>query len=180
MSAPLATTDRPFGDASEIERLLAAFEDCSLPKSMWTHRAHLAVALCYCERRSHDQALLLMREGIRRYNEATGGANTETSGYHETITRFYVWLVDHCVRGGKLPKGRPGHPSQRALRQVWGSGSTRERLMSVEARREWVEPDLSVGAADGIAEKEAAFFRPVYLERSCLLNRVIRRLVDPS
>jgi hypothetical protein len=147
VSATLATTDRPFGDASEIERLLAAFEDCSLPKSRWTHRAHLAVALCYCERRSHDQALLLMREGIRRYNEATGGANTETSGYHETITRFYVWLVDHCVRGGKLPKGDlatrvNGLCARYGARDLSLRHWTRERLMSVEARREWVEPDL--------------------------------------
>jgi hypothetical protein len=147
MSTALTTSDRPFGDPSEVEWLLAGFEDCSLPKPMWTHRAHLAVALCYCERQSHDQALQQMRNGIRRYNEATGGANTETSGYHETITRFYLWLVDHCVRNGKLPKGDlatrvNGLYASYGARDLPLRHWTRERLMSVEARREWVEPDL--------------------------------------
>ena len=61
MSTTAATTDRPFSDATEAERLLAGFEDCGLPESLWTYRAHLAVALCYCERHSHEQALLHMR-----------------------------------------------------------------------------------------------------------------------
>ena len=28
-------------------RLVAQFENCTLPKAEWTHRAHLAVALWY-------------------------------------------------------------------------------------------------------------------------------------
>ncbi len=88
-----------------------------------------------------------MREGIRRYNVAAGGANTETGGYHETITRFYVWLMDHCVRSGKLAGGDLAERVNR-LYASYGARDlplrhwTRERLMSVEARREWVEPDL--------------------------------------
>ena len=27
---------------------------------------------------------------VGRYNEAVGGKNTETSGYHETITVFWI------------------------------------------------------------------------------------------
>jgi hypothetical protein len=144
-SAPAA--DHPFHDPSEIERLLAGFEDCSLPKPLWTHRAHLAVALCYCERLPHDRALELMRNGILRYNLATGGANTESSGYHETITRFYVWLVDHCLRTGKLDGGDLASRVN-ALVARYGARDlplrhwSRERLMSVEARSEWVEPDV--------------------------------------
>jgi hypothetical protein len=147
MSTTPATTDRPFTDPSEVERLLAGFEDCTLPKPMWTHRAHLAVALCYCERLPHDQALKSMRDGIQRYNVATGGANTETSGYHETITRFYIWLVNHRVRSGKLPSGDLADRVN-ALYAAYGARNlalrhwSREHLMSLEARREWVEPDL--------------------------------------
>ena len=31
-----------------------------------------------------------MRDGVRRYNVATGGKNTEDSGYHETLTCFWI------------------------------------------------------------------------------------------
>jgi hypothetical protein len=153
MSDTAPGDDHPFNDPSEIARLLSGFEDCSLPKPLWTHRAHLAVALYYCERLPHDRALELMRDGIRRYNLATGGANTEGSGYHETITRFYVWLVDYCVRTGKLEGGDLASRVN-ALVARYGARDlplqhwSRERLMSVEARREWVEPDL-LGLPDG-------------------------------
>jgi hypothetical protein len=147
MSTTTAPADHPFGDSSEVERLLAGFEDCSLPKPMWTHRAHLAVALCYCERQSHEQAMRSMREGIRRYNVATGGANTDTGGYHETITRFYIWLVDHCLRSGKLVDGglagrANGLYSNYGARDLPLRHWSQERLMSVQARHDWVEPDL--------------------------------------
>jgi hypothetical protein len=147
MSTTPVSLDQPFTDSSEIEQLLVSFENCSLPKPMWTHRAHLAVALCYCERQSYDQALRLMREGIRRYNVATGASNTETSGYHETITRFYICLVDHCLRTGKLIRGDLADRAN-GLYASYGARDlplrhwSRERLMSIEARREWVEPDV--------------------------------------
>ena len=147
MSATAGSEDRPFTDSFQVERLLAGFEDCSLPKAMWTHRAHLAVALCYCERQSQEQALRLMREGIRRYNLATGGVNNETSGYHETVTRFYIWLVVHCLRSGKLT-GADLADRANALYASYGARDvplrhwSKERLMSVDARREWVEPDI--------------------------------------
>ena len=162
MSATPGSLDRPFTDSSEIERLLAGFESCSLPKPMWTHRAHLAVALCYCERKSSDQALRLMREGIRRYNVATGGSNSETSGYHETITWFYIWLVDHCLRSGKLTRGDLAERAN-GLYASYGARDlplrhwSKERLMSVEARREWVEPDvLPLPIAYGVADEKLA------------------------
>ena len=147
MTVTAAPTDRPFEDPSEIERLLAGFEDCSLPKALWTHRAHLAVAVCYRERLPYNRALNSMRDGIQRYNQAVGGANTETSGYHETITRFYLWLVDHCIANGKLPGGNLADRVN-SLYDRYGARHlplrhwSRERLMSVEARREWVEPDV--------------------------------------
>ena len=59
----------------------------TLPKSEWTHAAHFASALwliACCPEIDVAQAMPGM---IRSYNEATGGANTDTSGYHETITQ---------------------------------------------------------------------------------------------
>ena len=83
---------------------------------------------------------------IRVYNEATGGANTETSGYHETITQASIraaraFLVKAPVRPlfvtcNALMQSRLGTPEW--LLEYW----TRARLFSVEARREWLEPDI--------------------------------------
>ncbi|WP_394993495.1 hypothetical protein [Emticicia sp.] len=38
----------------------------------------------------YDEALAQMQVGIRTYNEASGGTNTDSSGYHETITVFWI------------------------------------------------------------------------------------------
>jgi len=39
-----------------------------------------------------------LRCGIRRYNESTGTANRDTSGYHKTLTRLYVMGIQQFVR----------------------------------------------------------------------------------
>jgi hypothetical protein len=39
-----------------------------------------------------------MRVCVRRYNEAVGGQNTDTSGYHETITVMWIALLDGLLR----------------------------------------------------------------------------------
>ncbi len=83
---------------------------------------------------------------IRAYNEAIGGANTDTSGYHETITRASIKAARAFLgEAGREPlfsicnalmRSRFGDPDW--LLEYW----TRARLFSVEARRMWVEPDL--------------------------------------
>jgi hypothetical protein len=83
---------------------------------------------------------------IRAYNEATGVANTDTDGYHETITQASLRaarsflgqdpgcsLFATCNALMASPLGRSDW-----LLAYW----TRERLFSVDARRRWVEPDL--------------------------------------
>ncbi len=68
------------------------WETGTLPKAQWTHAAHVAVgsyyAVCY-----RDSALEKTRAGILRYNQAAGTANTETSGYHETLTCFWAGIL---------------------------------------------------------------------------------------
>jgi hypothetical protein len=104
--------DRPFAGDDELEELVSGFEDGTLPKPRWTHRAHLAVGLVYCDRMPAPVALALLRERIRRYNVASGGENTSTSGYHETITRFYVYIVRRFI----AEDGEEGTPAERANR----------------------------------------------------------------
>src|SRR5262245_52173365 len=75
-----------FRSIAEIERLVTGFEDGSLPKLEWTHQAHMTVAFWYLSKYSEAEATNLIRGGIKKYNQAVGTKNTETSGYHETIT----------------------------------------------------------------------------------------------
>ena len=78
----------------EIDEFLTAFESGTLPKERWTHAAHLLAGACYVHRLGQSSALKHMRMCVRRYNEAVGGKNTATSGYHETITVFWIKVLD--------------------------------------------------------------------------------------
>jgi hypothetical protein len=87
-------------------KLVAAFLARTLPKPEWTHVAHLRVGLWHVRRFGEIGALTALRERIPAYNEAVGTANTDSSGYHETLTVFYVRLIaDFLKRVGAAADG---------------------------------------------------------------------------
>jgi hypothetical protein len=106
----------------------------------------MRVGLWHLLRYSPEDALDRLRDGIRRYNVACGVANTETSGYHESITRFYVELIARFVAAADRTRSVDDLADE--LVQDFGDRElplqywSRERLMSPSARRGWVEPDL--------------------------------------
>lgn len=140
-------TTEPYHSFEEIERFIVAFEARSLPKPCWTHQAHLIVALWYNLRHTAEEALNLVRENIKRYNEAVGTANTETSGYHETITVFYMWAVRRFIADAD-PEASLVELANRLIRGRCAARSfpfeyySRDLLLSTEARLKWLEPDL--------------------------------------
>lgn len=135
----------PYASDEEVEALLRGFLDHTLPKSGWTHAAHFAAAIGMIARHG-AAALPEMRGAICAYNVATGGENTDTAGYHETITAASLaiaraHLAAHSgaplhARVNSLLAGPCGRPDW--ILAYW----SRERLFSVEARRGWVPPDL--------------------------------------
>lgn len=132
--------------ARPLADLVAAFRDRTLPKEEWTHAAHLRVGLWHVLALPLPEALAALRTGIRTYNEAVGGVNTDDAGYHETITRFYVWLIARAVAAADdtrdaeaLADTLVARYGARDLPLRWWS---RERLFSREARLGWVPPDL--------------------------------------
>jgi hypothetical protein len=133
-------------DATDLDSLVGRFLCCTLPKAEWTHQAHLAVGAWHVDRYGPDEALRGLREGIRALNDSHGTVNSDTSGYHETITRAYVRLIAGAFAGapGTLPirvariVGGPEGERDALLRYY-----ARETLMSARARAEWVEPDLN-------------------------------------
>lgn len=127
-------------DEREARRLLDEFERRTLPRARWTHEAHLVVCRQVLRRLADPAAALdHLRRAIRAYNEATGTANTDTGGYHETVTAYYVGAV-HALVDRSLDE-LVAHPacSRAAPLSHW----SRERLFSVAARRRWVPPELA-------------------------------------
>jgi hypothetical protein len=82
-----------FTDTEEVYALVEAFENRTIPKSEWTHPAHLAVGLYYCKTRPFAVAKNVMRDGIYWLNDSHGTLNTDDSGYHETLTVFWLKLI---------------------------------------------------------------------------------------
>jgi len=132
---------------AHIDALAARFEAAAIPALEWTHETHLVVGTWHVARFGADAALERLRAGIRALNAAHGTVNSDTRGYHETITRVYVRLLDGFLRA--RPAGEPLDDAVAALlagplaaREAVLRHYSRARLFSVEARRGWVEPDL--------------------------------------
>jgi len=136
-----------FATTQDIEAFIRDFEARSLSKSRWTHHAHLVVGIWYLTHHSPDAALSIVRQRIRAYNEAVGTANTDSSGYHETLTRLFLrGIAAHIsVQSGEsLPSSLALLLQSPLAHKDWPlSFYTRERLFSVAARHEWLEPDLT-------------------------------------
>jgi hypothetical protein len=135
-----------FDTDAEVDSFMQDFEACRLPKERWTHFAHLVAGFWYLSRHDMAQALDTIRQRIRNHNESVGTPNTDTSGYHETITRLYMRAIAAHI---ELHKTLPVERSLSILlasplaKSDWPlSYYTRERLFSTQARRNWVAPDL--------------------------------------
>jgi hypothetical protein len=136
-----------FASDAEIIDLGEGVLDRTLPKPRWTHAAHFAAAVWILLRRPDLAPERDLPEIIRAYNEATGVANTDSGGYHETVTQASLRAARAFLAA--LPSGTPLHQACNALLasplgdKDWLLACwSRETLFSVKARREWVEPDL--------------------------------------
>ena len=139
---------RLFVSDAEVAHIGEGLLARSLPREEWTHEAHLG-ATTYLLTGRPDVDLDTELPGIiRRYNESVGGVNSDTEGYHETITRSFL----HGVRLFLAEADREAalHELVNALlRSPMGSRDwplrfySRERLFSVEARRNFVAPDIA-------------------------------------
>lgn len=135
-----------FSSDDEIAHIASGVADRSLPKSAWTHAAHFAAALVLLRERGQAAASRDMPGLIRAYNEATGVPNTDTDGYHETITQASIRAAAAVLAG--FPADSPLHEVLNALMAgpfgpskwplAYWSG---EALFSREARHGWIEPD---------------------------------------
>ena len=119
----------------------------TLPRAEWTHEAHIATTCWLILERADILPERELPDLIRRYNESVGGVNSDSEGYHETITQVFIRTlrVSLATSEGEglaarvnavllAPQGRRDWP----LRFY-----SRELLFSKTARLGWVEPDLA-------------------------------------
>lgn len=139
-------------DEQAFEKFVQEFENGTLPRPSWTHAAHLAIGAWYLLSFPLETATGRVREGIRHYNNCAGIANTTDSGYHETLTRFWIWVL-----GANLPGASEGLGAQEKLCAIRGVvekfASQRDLfkrhysfdvVASREARARWIPPDRIV------------------------------------
>jgi hypothetical protein len=134
-----------FSSDTEIDRIGRGLLDRSLPKAEWTHAAHFAAAF-WVLRRPDMHAPRVMPGLIRAYNEATGVPNTDSGGYHETITLGSLraarsWLAarsDKALHAALNEFLASEYGRSDWLLVFW----SKPLLFSVAARAIWVEPDL--------------------------------------
>ena len=129
----------------EIDAFLAAFEAGTLPKEQWTHSAHLFTGACYVHMLGEEPAI--QRMCIKRHNESVGTQNTDTGGYHETITIAWIKLLCRLLRqSGPMERVAFAQLAEERFagdRDIFRRYYAFDLVKSVEARRTWIPPDLA-------------------------------------
>ncbi|MEM9024312.1 MAG: GNAT family protein [Bacteroidota bacterium] len=131
---------------ADIEHLIERFERQALPAVEWTHEAHLVVGFSLIDRFDFPQAFEAARKFIRLHNTSVGTPNTDTEGYHDTITGFWLHLIEafstahqHLPLPARINRflcsslSRPTMPLAYYEHRV---------LYAVKARQQWVEPQV--------------------------------------
>jgi hypothetical protein len=130
-----------FKDDEEIVDLVRRFESYAIKPEDFRHYQHLTVALWYVREFPYDIASEKMRTGIQRLAAAYG-----KTGYHETITLFWLLIVRDfaatsdsaesiCNLANRLAASCTG---KNVINEYYSS----ELLATPEAKERWVEPDL--------------------------------------
>lgn len=137
-----------YSDDAAIHALGGCFLACTLPKAEWTNAAHWAVAIWLIRCRPDIVPERDLPDMIRLYNVSVGGVNSESSGYHETVTQASLRATRSFL--AERDADEPLHISHAELiagplgNRDWALAYwSRESLFSVAARLSWIEPDLA-------------------------------------
>jgi hypothetical protein len=133
-----------------LDPLMQRFIVGKLSKEEWTHEAHLGCAVWHLWQFTPDDAHQLIRKRILQHNENVGTPNSDTQGYHETITWFWLRNIRHFLKQAHY---RSPEEAWQMLKAAPEGASTfplkffsQEKLDTVEARKEIVAPDLQQAA----------------------------------
>jgi len=121
------------------EQTFDDFINGRLSKDEWTHEAHLVTCWMTLQDRTPAEALPFLRDSIKTHNCGVGTANTAYSGYHETLTVYYIAAVFEA--DAPNPEALFDEPTcdRKAALRHWHQ----ETLFTPEARARWVGPDVA-------------------------------------
>jgi hypothetical protein len=150
-----------FADTAET---LTAFVDAwragRLTRAEWTHGAHVAVCAWYAFDRDPEATFAAVKAGILEFARACGIVHTATSGYHETLTRFWTLVIAAHVSGSGA--GSRWEAVRTALDRFGDDRDLPLRAYSFDvvsdlrARAEWVPPDRPVEGLPAISASSPA------------------------
>ena len=130
----------------DIELFILEFENRTLPKSEWTHEAHLIAAIWYNWDFDEETAFQKMKANIITYNRSAGTENTDDAGYHETMTIFWMQLAKNFLNEHSFENVEVACEAflnaESSSRNELFNYYSEEVLFSKEARLKWVEGDL--------------------------------------
>ena len=132
----------------DYKSLIKKFEQIQLNLDEWHHSEHVAVGVWYLLHFPKNEAIEKMKNGIKALNAKLGLEQTQTSGYHETWTIFFMLILSKFISNEEnkglnkiqLMNACIQHLSDfRGLSREYYS---KEVIMSWEARKSWCPPDL--------------------------------------
>ena len=129
----------------DVGYILDGVKSRTLPKAQWTHCAHLLFACGLLHDLGLNGAEAAAPSLIKQYNEATGVQNTDTDGYHHTLTIFFLRQINKFLF--EREDDEIGSQATALLSSPLASSDypltfySKARLFCVEARHQWVEPD---------------------------------------
>lgn len=135
--------DNPcYRTVAEIEEVVRRFEGCSYTPEEFVHARHLTVAAWYFARLDVEAARDRMRFGLRKFIAHHG-----KTGYHETITEFWLRLVEHATRAAGGTEADLVSAVNKVVarcndKNLIYAHYSRERLATSDAKVGWIEPDL--------------------------------------
>jgi len=123
------------------QEFVEAFFAGRLRNEQFHHRDHLRLTWLVLREYGRERGGRMITDGIRHFAAAHGQA----SRYHETMTQFWIWLIDHA---------RLARPQITSFEDFLAAFPlaldkalpfrhwTREAMTSPAAREAWLEPDL--------------------------------------
>jgi hypothetical protein len=126
--------------SSADEEFLSAFEAARIANQDFHHRDHLRLAWIQVHRLGLRRASDAVAAGIRQFASHHGHGER----YHETMTRFWVRVIGMGIdchptfAFDDLLAAEPHLLDKNLPYRHWSRG----RMLSDDARRQWVEPDL--------------------------------------
>ena len=128
------------------KELLTLFEHQAISNDDWSHEFHIRIAAIYLLTNDFEAALEKIKSGIRKLNAVNHVPESQFRGFHETLTIGWLQLVSTKLNSSQTDSSLsfleacPELLNSRLLNDYY----SRDRLMSLEAKAGFIEPDLKL------------------------------------